>query len=250
MARQQQIFIHEREGTVGVKRGFSWPAFFFGSLWAAAKRMWVPAFPLLLVADVALWFLAGTADSRKEAGLDLAVLAAALAYAVGRGWYGNRWLAASLRRRGYALQVDPPARQAAAAEPSQHDGPLIVRETPGASPEKDDLVTVSVTPVNGGETTTYVLGEFRAVWRKGVFIGSAERCDLRVPGVPPIAAVLLALSNHKLLYLPDDEGFAQARNFTGGEIPDHGVRIDYAAFPVGAYRLQFGERAPAKVTSN
>lgn len=101
MAKPQQIFLHLREGIAYVKDGFSWPAFFFGSLWAMAKRMWLPHVPLLLVADAGLWFLTGVAEARDNGGLVLLGLVATLLYAFARGRHGNRWLAASLRRRGY-----------------------------------------------------------------------------------------------------------------------------------------------------
>ena len=101
MAKLKKTFFHNRNGIVKVKIGFSWPAFFFGSIWAAARRMWLPEFLLLLVADVGLWFLTGVAEAKHEGGLALLGLTCTIAYAVVRGRYGNSWVMASLLRRGY-----------------------------------------------------------------------------------------------------------------------------------------------------
>lgn len=104
------------------------------------------------------------------------------------------------------------------------------------------FVTVSISPLDGGDATTRELGEFHATWSKGVTIGSGERCDVRLPGLAPIAAVVLAASNHKVLYRPGSPGFALACKYDGESFPDYDERIDYSPFEVGPYRLQFGER--------
>ena len=98
------VYFHRQRGTVKVKRGFCWPAFLFGSLWAFARRLGLPAIALLLMAEFLLWFLAGYAGAQRSAGLAWLSLAGTLAYAVVRGAYGNRWVEASLARRGYVLR--------------------------------------------------------------------------------------------------------------------------------------------------
>jgi hypothetical protein len=110
MASKRIAYFHPRKGLVLVKRGFSWPAFFFGALWAAAKRMWVPVFFALSVPDFGIWFIVGYAQARRAGDLLLVGLLLSLAYAWARGHFGNRWLEASLRRRGYketALELEP-----------------------------------------------------------------------------------------------------------------------------------------------
>ncbi|MGK5027501.1 DUF2628 domain-containing protein [Janthinobacterium sp. RB2R34] len=83
-----------------VSAGFSWPAFFLGPLWAVAKRRWWWLLPMFCL-DVVLSASAELADSQgREAALLLASCAQ-LSYLLMRGWYGNRWLAASLERQGY-----------------------------------------------------------------------------------------------------------------------------------------------------
>lgn len=83
-----------------VGKGFSWPAFFFGSLWAFVKRAWLLTV-LLLALEVALWAVGGYAATADNPALLTIFLLANVAYAVARGIYGNRWLLAMLRRRGF-----------------------------------------------------------------------------------------------------------------------------------------------------
>ena len=107
---------------------------------------------------------------------------------------------------------------------------------------RECVVTLSITPADGGEPTTRELGGFREVWRKGVSIGRDGWCDVSLPGLAPVAAIVLAGSNHKLLYLPGSPGFAEAFGHAGGQIPEYDARIDYSVFVLGPYRLQFGGR--------
>jgi hypothetical protein len=98
------FFAKPGQGMVAVKTGFSWQAFLFGSLWAAAKRMWVPYFFIMTVLDIALWFVTGYAEGQRNGGLALAGLAGMLVYAIVRGKFAHRWHAASLRSRGFIQQ--------------------------------------------------------------------------------------------------------------------------------------------------
>ena len=104
MTHPTATYRHARHGIAKVKLGFSWPAFFFGALWAAAKRMWFPEFLLLLVAEAGLWLVTGVAGANQNGAIALLGLAANVAFAVICGRRGNRWLAASLLRRGYQVQ--------------------------------------------------------------------------------------------------------------------------------------------------
>jgi hypothetical protein len=88
---------------VRVKMGFSWQAFFFGSLSAVLRRVW------LLAIVAGLFYLsqsyfsgAPTPTSRTEA-LALALLGLYGVYMVFCGVNGSRWLSDSLRRRGFTL---------------------------------------------------------------------------------------------------------------------------------------------------
>jgi hypothetical protein len=80
-----------------VKEGFSWPAFFFGVIWALAKGLWLTA---LVLAVVAVALVVGL----QLVGADAPVAAAAwFAFALIVGFGGNDWRRAKLVRRGLRL---------------------------------------------------------------------------------------------------------------------------------------------------
>ena len=105
----KNTYFHRIHGIRMVKSGFSWPAFFFGTAWAAAGRVWFPEVPLLLLVEAVLWFLTGLAAAFNALGPALLGLVATIAFAYLRGRFGNRWLAASLLRRGYVSRGAPNA---------------------------------------------------------------------------------------------------------------------------------------------
>ncbi len=103
MSAERLGFLLAGRDYVRVKTGFSWPAFFCGLLWAAAKKVWGLLFLMLLV-EVLLYALGAAIQASGSVSLVFAQLGVQLAYVVLRGWFGNAWWRASLRRRGY-LQV-------------------------------------------------------------------------------------------------------------------------------------------------
>jgi hypothetical protein len=101
MTAKRQYFVHPHRGTILVKFGFCWPAFFFGSLWAAAKGQWFPLFAVLSVLDLTLWFATGYAEAHAQPLLALCALVGTLSYSWARGRYGNQWLRAGLQQQGF-----------------------------------------------------------------------------------------------------------------------------------------------------
>jgi len=99
---------HPTRGFVAVSEGFSWSAFLFGSLWGIVKRTWLVFFCLALV-EIALWFLGGVAGAARDGLSLLGLTAFNVAFFVFRGKYANRWLLASLLRRGYQRWPAPDA---------------------------------------------------------------------------------------------------------------------------------------------
>ena len=88
---------------VRVKMGFSWRAFFIGSLSAVIRRTW-------LLAAVGVIYYAGETfyngpptPTSRTAGVALAGLGFYAVYMLFCGVNGNRWLSDSLRRRGFTL---------------------------------------------------------------------------------------------------------------------------------------------------
>lgn len=92
-----------------MKEGFSWPAFFFGVVWALACRLWLAA---LLLAAAAI----GLALGLSLIGADAATgVAAWLALMLVVGFGGNDWRRAKLVRRGFRFSgvIAAPGRDAA-----------------------------------------------------------------------------------------------------------------------------------------
>jgi hypothetical protein len=88
---------------VRVKVGFSWSAFFVGSMSALFKRAW-----LLLVALATLYMVVSyqggaPLESSRASAIGIVLLGFYAAYMLFCGINGNRWLVESLRRRGYIL---------------------------------------------------------------------------------------------------------------------------------------------------
>ncbi len=88
---------HPEEMYVLVKDGFSWPAFFFGPLWALANRLWVVG-ALLIVLLIGIDVLARTMD-----GGDALQARLLLGPALLLGFHGNDLRQWSLQRAGYEL---------------------------------------------------------------------------------------------------------------------------------------------------
>ena len=89
---------------VRVKTGFSWPAFFFGALWASSKKLW-GVLCLMLLVEIVLYAVSAAAQAQRSIPLSLLQLALQLAYLLVRGFFGNAWRRASLLRRGYQVYV-------------------------------------------------------------------------------------------------------------------------------------------------
>ena len=86
---------------VRVKMGFSWQAFFVGSLHAVLKRTWL-VFGVLAIAYFGFaWMGTAITASSSMIALLLVLVAIYLGYMLFCGIYGNRWLVASLLRRGF-----------------------------------------------------------------------------------------------------------------------------------------------------
>jgi hypothetical protein len=82
-----------------VKDGFSWPAFFFGPLWALTNRMWVVG-ALLIAAMIGISMVPAAFDGGDAIASSLAV-----ALAVLLGFHGNDLRQWSLERAGYELNA-------------------------------------------------------------------------------------------------------------------------------------------------
>lgn len=109
MARTKRTaFLDPGRDFVRVKLGFSWPALFFGLLWASSKKLWGVLLAMLAV-ETALYALGAAVQARRSPSLALLQLGLIVAYALVRGFFGNAWRRASLRRRGYQVVAEKSA---------------------------------------------------------------------------------------------------------------------------------------------
>ena len=88
---------------VRVKMGFSWQAFFVGSLKAIVRRTWLLAASALALYLAMTWYQGAPTATSRIAALLLLVLGFFVAYMLFCGVNGNRWLGDALRRRGFTL---------------------------------------------------------------------------------------------------------------------------------------------------
>jgi hypothetical protein len=88
---------------VRVKMGFSWQAFFVGSLKAIVRRTWLLAAVGVLFYLIAAFYGGAPSATTRTIGLLVVLLLFYALYMVFCGIYGNRWLSDSLHRRGFML---------------------------------------------------------------------------------------------------------------------------------------------------
>lgn len=115
------VYQHPSHGFEAVKKGFSWPAFFFGVIWILVKRLWWLA-ALWVGLYVALGLVDDVVDTSEETGEQMIVYLLIgigyLALWVVPGFMGNRWKEANLTKRGFRLlgTVDAETVDAAVAQ--------------------------------------------------------------------------------------------------------------------------------------
>lgn len=95
-----------------IKKGFSWPGFFFGAIWAFAERLWGIA-SLLVLVFIILRFIEGIAED--SIGLMFVVLALHLGVSMFVAFQGNEWKRRRLLRKGYTLTKTVEAKNPDAA---------------------------------------------------------------------------------------------------------------------------------------
>jgi Protein of unknown function (DUF2628) len=108
--RKYKVFEHPSGAVEAVKQGWSWPAFFFGAIWALTKRMWGLGLGVI-AASVLLAFALDGAGSGWEAISDLAGLLVSLLF----GAQGNAWRETKLISRGYEPTETVEARDSSTA---------------------------------------------------------------------------------------------------------------------------------------
>lgn len=126
------IFAHKNEGTVAVKAGFSWPAFFFGFFWLLSKKLWKYA-AIWFAVVVAVGYLDGfiQADGRfpgMQSLIGLVIITGYLVIMLIPAFMGNYWRTQDLTRRGYVflrtVDAASPTKALQAHQTAQRQGPM------------------------------------------------------------------------------------------------------------------------------
>lgn len=134
MLREFEIFSKPGLPSVGVKRGFSWPGFFFTWLWAFTKGLWVQGIILL-----AIGFTIGFSRRSVLVADPLLYLLPGLILMVTAGLRGNAWRSRKLERAGYDFAGLVEAKSAASAVAAHALGK---KHSPGGRGGISSLVTV------------------------------------------------------------------------------------------------------------
>lgn len=100
--RTFEVFTHTEKGNEAVKKGFSWPGFFFGFIWAFVKGLPGIGF-LLIIAAVGLRVLEAVAVAERSSGMMVFVALLYLAVLLVVGFQGNNWRRSKLTQKGYIL---------------------------------------------------------------------------------------------------------------------------------------------------
>ncbi len=98
-----RLFKSPSGDVIRVRMGFSWQAFFVGSLKTIVRRAWPLAAVAVLFYLSSSYFEGAPTASSRTAALALALLGFYAVYMLFCGVNGARWLSESLRRRGFTL---------------------------------------------------------------------------------------------------------------------------------------------------
>lgn len=90
------IYSHSGGEVEAVKRGFSWPAFFFSWIWASSKKLWNVAF-VLMGLNIVSWIVVGKGDLPVVLGISIVVIVIPIIVAIS----GNAMRRAKLTSLGY-----------------------------------------------------------------------------------------------------------------------------------------------------
>ena len=111
--KQYRIYEHPLRTIEAVKCGWSWPAFFFCTLWALFKKLWVLACVVFVVLFT-FGFIVGLMN--MDVGLtNFIIYSVSLVESAIFGVYGNSWRENNLMDRGYEYMQGVEANSADAA---------------------------------------------------------------------------------------------------------------------------------------
>ncbi len=96
------IYEHPDNGLEAVKKGFSWPGFFFGFFWAIYKKFWVGV-AIILGLKLVIYLISSGIHVPDERTAEVVGFAGNSLVWIIPGLFGNKWYASHLIRNGYKL---------------------------------------------------------------------------------------------------------------------------------------------------
>ena len=97
------IYVNPKGDYEAVKKGWSWPAFFFGFIWALTKKMWLLAFLLFIIFGI--FTIYGNPIfvniDKHFLGKLITSQVIGLAYTICRGMFGNSWRVIYLESKSF-----------------------------------------------------------------------------------------------------------------------------------------------------
>lgn len=101
------VYSHPTKGFEAVKIGFSWPGFFFNSIWLLVKTLWGWALIWIVYSILVNVYNSVAINSTNSAGINLLLsligLTASLMIMLIPGFKGNSWRVKKLGKLGYEL---------------------------------------------------------------------------------------------------------------------------------------------------
>ncbi|MDB6064855.1 MAG: ABC-type transport system involved in multi-copper enzyme maturation, permease component [Pedosphaera sp.] len=171
-----RVFKHPEKGYQAVKRGFSWPGFFFTGLWALACRMWLTGIILVAFAiPLSKYLLVFWHEN------PLFYSAVQLIFGALVGFNGNFWRSNHLQNRGYFLigTINARDRQDALAKIASNNG--VIPAALKAGSQSDGLIAM---PAKVQGLLAIVALTWKAAFRYRLFWVLASLLLAAVVGLP------------------------------------------------------------------
>jgi hypothetical protein len=109
--KEYKVYANPQGEIQAVKQGWSWPAFFFGCIWAVVKKMWLLGLGVFAALVILQVVLGNPSTGSDDALVNLLSFAAAIIFGVN----GNKWRASYLLSHGYDFEGEVEAANPEAA---------------------------------------------------------------------------------------------------------------------------------------
>lgn len=95
--KEYKIYAYPQGNYEAIKQGWSWPAFFFGFIWAMFKKMWGIGIGVLLAFFILAFIIGASGQGSGDAPINILSIITAIIF----GIHGNKWRENHLATRGY-----------------------------------------------------------------------------------------------------------------------------------------------------